>query len=208
MESNKGRIKIVKKISTKEKIIDAALTLFAENGYDGTSVEQIAALVGIKAPSLYKHYKGKEDILNALINAAESRYEEHFGSERNIGTLPGSCDEFVHMAMERTCFTMRDPMIKKIRKFLVQEQFRNDRLARITSRHQIDGLQKMYEKIVEGMMDAGIFKKGDASLLGLEFIAPVSLLIAKVDRQPECEEESLDLIEKHLYHLCEQFSSR
>ena len=50
-------------MSTKEKILDAALTLFAENGYDGTSVEQIANVVGIKAPSLYKHYKGKEDIV-------------------------------------------------------------------------------------------------------------------------------------------------
>ena len=40
-------------MSTKEKILDAALTLFAENGYDGTSVEQIANIVGIKAPSLY-----------------------------------------------------------------------------------------------------------------------------------------------------------
>ena len=47
-------------MSTKEKILDAALTLFAENGYDGTSVEQIAGIVGINAPSLYKHYKGKE----------------------------------------------------------------------------------------------------------------------------------------------------
>ena len=51
-------------MSTKERILDAALTLFAENGYDGTSVEQIANAVGIKAPSLYKHFKGKEDILN------------------------------------------------------------------------------------------------------------------------------------------------
>ena len=67
-------------MSTKEKIMDAALTLFAENGYDGTSVEQIANIVGIKAPSLYKHYKGKEDILNALIDSVEVRYEEMFGS--------------------------------------------------------------------------------------------------------------------------------
>ena len=45
-------------MSTKERILDAALSLFAENGFDGTSVEQIAQAVGIKAPSLYKHYKG------------------------------------------------------------------------------------------------------------------------------------------------------
>lgn len=89
-------------MSTKEKILNAALTLFAENGYDGTSVEQIANIVGIKAPSLYKHYKGKEDILNALIDSAEARYEEMFGSENNIGKLPQSREEFIKVTMERT----------------------------------------------------------------------------------------------------------
>ena len=67
----------------RRKILEAALSLFAENGYDGTSVEQIAGIAGIKAPSLYKHYKGKKDILNALIDSAETWYEEVFGSERN-----------------------------------------------------------------------------------------------------------------------------
>ena len=74
-------------MSTKEKILDAALTLFAENGYDGTSVEQIASIVGIKAPSLYKHYKGKEDILNALIDSAETRYERG-GMDHSAGGGP------------------------------------------------------------------------------------------------------------------------
>ena len=61
-------------MSTKDRILEEALTLFAENGYDGTGVEQIAEKVGIKAPSLYKHFKGKEDILNSLIDIAEARY--------------------------------------------------------------------------------------------------------------------------------------
>ena len=60
-------------MSAKDKILEAALSLFSENGYNGTSVEEIAAGVGIKAPSLYKHFNGEEDILNALIDAAESR---------------------------------------------------------------------------------------------------------------------------------------
>lgn len=46
-------------MSTKEKILDTALTLFAENGYDGTSVEQIAGIVGIKAPSYTSTIKAK-----------------------------------------------------------------------------------------------------------------------------------------------------
>ena len=48
-------------MSTKEKILEDSLTLFSKQDYDGTSVEQIAQAVGIKAPSLYKHFKGKEE---------------------------------------------------------------------------------------------------------------------------------------------------
>ena len=88
-------------MNTREKIIDAALTLFSENGYDGTGVERIAACVGIKAPSLYKHFKGKEDILNAIIDKAEARYEEFFGSERNTGKIPENREEFVASTMKR-----------------------------------------------------------------------------------------------------------
>ena len=50
-------------MTTKERILEEALTLFAEKGYDGTGVDQIAECVGIKGPSLYKHFKGKEDNL-------------------------------------------------------------------------------------------------------------------------------------------------
>ena len=140
-------------MSTKEKILDAALTLFAENGYDGTSVEQIASIVGIKAPSLYKHYKGKEDNLNALIDSAEARYEEMFGSVKNIGKVPQSREEFIKVTLKRISFTIKDPVIRKTRMLLVQEQFRNERISEATTRHQLDGIQRMFAKIIKGMMD-------------------------------------------------------
>ena len=189
-------------MSTKEKILDAALTLFAENGYDGTSVEQIAGIVGIKAPSLYKHYAGKEDILNALIDSAEVRYEEMFGSERNIGKIPESSEEFIRVTMERISFTMRDPVIRKIRMFLVQEQFRNERIAEVTTMHQLDGIQRMFAKIIKGMMDMGIVTEDDPEILSAELTAPAVLQIARSDRQPQCEKEVLESIEKHLRHFC------
>ena len=192
-------------MSTKERILDAALTLFAENGYDGTSVEQIANIVGIKAPSLYKHYKGKEDILNALIDSAETWYEEMFGSENNIGEVPQSREEFIKMTMERISFTMRDPIIRKTRILLVQEQFRNERISEATTRHQLDGIQRMYAKIIKGMMDEGIVKSDDSDLLAAELTAPVVLQIAKSDRQPQCEEECMEYIEKHLRHFCKVY---
>ena len=194
-------------MSTKEKILETALTLFAKNGYDGTSVEQIAQDVGIKAPSLYKHFKGKEDILNTLIDTAENRYEENFGSDKNIGKIPNSIDEFIHETVKKIRFTMSDPMIRKMRIFLVQEQFRNERLAEITTRHQVDGLLQMYQRILETLMAAGVIVKDDPEMLATEITAPVALWISKVDRQPKCEKEALKFIEKHLQHFFKTYAN-
>ena len=190
-------------MTTKERILDEALTLFAENGYNGTGVEQIAEKVGIKAPSLYKHFKGKEDIMNALIDSAEKHYEESFGSSEHTGKLPESKEEFVNSSLERVAFTIYDPMIRKMRKFLVQEQFRSERLAQITTKHQLDGLRLMYTKIIEGMMNKGLFKEDDPALLAVELVAPVVLWISKADRQPQYEKETMESIEKHIRHFCD-----
>lgn len=188
-------------MTTKERILEAALTLFAEKGYNGTSVEQIANAVGIRAPSLYKHYKGKEDILNALIDSAEARYEEMFGSERNIGKVPESREEFIRVTMGRIAFTMHDPVIRRTRMLLVQEQFRNERISEVTTRHQLDGVQRMFAKIIGGMMDEGMVRKDDPELLAAELTAPAVLQIARADRQPQYTKESMESIEKHIRHF-------
>ena len=65
-------------MTTRDKILNETLTLFSENGFDGTSVEQIAEKVGIKAPSLYNHFKGKQDILNALIDTTDGKLMSKF----------------------------------------------------------------------------------------------------------------------------------
>ena len=189
-------------MTTKERILEAALTLFAEKGYDGTSVEEIANAVGIRAPSLYKHYKGKEDILNALIDSAEARYEEMFGSERNIGKVPGTREEFIKMTMGRIAFTMQDPVIRRMRMLLVQEQFRNERISEVTTRHQLDGIQRMFSKILKGMMDEGIVRKDDPELVAAELTALAVLQIARADRQPQYGKESMESIERHIQHFC------
>ena len=188
-------------MTSKEKILDKALTLFAENGYDRTTVDQIAQYVGIKAPSLYKYFAKKEDILNALIDAAENRYAENFGSYQQTSPSTESCEAFARNGFEMIRFIISDPLIRKMRIFLMQEQFRNKRLATITSQYQIDGIQFMTQKIIEGMMQNKLFVKGDAAIIALQFIAPVTLLIAKADRLPDSKKECLKLIKKHIKHF-------
>lgn len=190
-----------KQVPTKEKILDAALILFSEKGYDGVGIDLIAETVGLKGPSLYRHYKGKEDILNTLINKVGDYYEDNFGLSTNPGKIPDSLEELVRFSMSRIDFTMHDPMIQKVRRLLAMEQFRNPRIAELTTKHHIDGLQGMFRVIFERMMEAGLLKKDDAALLALEYVAPVSLLIHTYDRQPDREQEIIERIETHLRHF-------
>ena len=52
---------------TKRKIFEAAMDLFAQKGYDGTSVEEITSVVGIAKGTLYYHFSSKEEILYFLV---------------------------------------------------------------------------------------------------------------------------------------------
>lgn len=58
---------------SKDKIKQAALKHFAEKGYDGTSLSAIAGDVGIKKPSIYSHFAGKEAVFLALCDDVFSK---------------------------------------------------------------------------------------------------------------------------------------
>ena len=53
-------------VDTRQRILDVALDLFTEQGYDGTSLRQIAERLGVTKAALYYHFESKDDILLAL----------------------------------------------------------------------------------------------------------------------------------------------
>ena len=53
--------------STKERILETALELFAQNGYLGTSMNDIARQLGFTKAALYKHYTSKQEILDKIV---------------------------------------------------------------------------------------------------------------------------------------------
>ena len=193
------------KIPTKDRILDSALALFSEKGYDGVGVDLIAENAGIKGPSLYKHFKGKEDILNALIEKAEKHYEANFGSVNDPRKTPSSMDELITLSLKRIDFTLHDPVVKKVRRMLAMEQFRNRRIALLATKYSIDSVQEIYHRIFRQMMDNGIMRKTDPALASMSFAAPVSLLIQMCDREPEREQEAVKRIEEYLRYFAEEY---
>lgn len=52
---------------TKRKIFETSMKLFAEKGYDATSIEEITATVGVAKGTLYYHFSSKEEIFQFLV---------------------------------------------------------------------------------------------------------------------------------------------
>src|SRR3954471_15479210 len=65
-----GRPKNSEGRDTRQDILDAALDLFAENGFFGTSMREIARAVGVRESALYHHFTSKEALFEALMNEA------------------------------------------------------------------------------------------------------------------------------------------
>jgi len=60
----------------REQVLRVAETLFARAGYRGVGLREIAAEVGIRAPSLFKHFAGKQALYNAVLANIFARLEE------------------------------------------------------------------------------------------------------------------------------------
>ena len=79
---------------TKQLILDHALALFTDKGYEGASMDDIARAVGIRKASLYAHFDGKESIFRALFDDILAEYE------RFIHGLTRLSDETAPEALE------------------------------------------------------------------------------------------------------------
>ena len=187
--------------STKTRILEAALVSFAENGYRGTNLRDLAAQLGLTKSALYRHFDSKEAIWNAVLDMMEAYYIERFGSPEKLPETPDSCEELAQMTVRMLDFTMHDPKVILTRRVLLTEQFRDDRARRFATLHFLTGTKEMFTRIFAGMMEKGILKKDDPEILALGYTAPITAMLHLCDREPEKEREALEQLERFVRHF-------
>lgn len=194
-------------MNTKKRIIEAALTLFAQKGYTDVYVGDIAEAVGIKAPSLYKHFKSKKDIFEALIEEMSENYlkqtaaigingsdiDADFEIYKNI-----SEDDLIDTGKKLFLYFLHDEYMSKFRKILTLEQFKNPELASLYTKYFFEDPVMYQAGLFKLLISAGKFIEADARLMALEFYSPIYTLLTVCDRNPHMELTALQLIEEHI----------
>ena len=194
-------------MDTRHRILDEALTLFSEKGFANVFVSEIAERVGIKAPSLYKHYKSKQAIFDAIIDEMNHRFEQQTQALSISGTDPAADaevyknmdeDHLVKLGSDLFRYYIHDSYTRRFRKMLTIEQFRDKELAQVYSRQYFD-MPLSYQGMLLGMMAAqGLLTADNVPIMTLHFYAPIYMLLTVCDREPEREQEALKLIEEHI----------
>lgn len=194
-------------MDTKQRILDEALTLFSEKGYANVFVGDIADRVGIKAPSLYKHYKNKRAIFDAIIDEMNARFAEQ-AKTLNINGKDASADSKIYQDMSEEkllvlgrqlfLYYLHDDYNKRFRKMLTIEQFNNKELADIYTKLYVDD-PLTYQGMLLGMVAAaGLLHTDNVEIMTLHFYAPIYYLLTICDRDPSREPKALETLDEHI----------
>ncbi len=205
--------------STRQVILHRALALFSVRGYDGVSMRDIAAAVGVKASSLYNHFKSKEDILLSLMEEMESRYNELAKSmpftaalhdpDMAANSFMGISEPMlVEIASRLFLYFLRDDFAAKYRRMLSMEQYRSTRASEAYQSFLINDVLTFQTKLFDGMIKQGAFIACAPDILSLHFYSPIFLLLSKYDQRPDCEAEALELLRRHIVEFSRVYTKK
>lgn len=191
--------------TTKERIVTEAVKLFSKIGYEAATVEQIATVVGIKAPSLYKHYKSKKDIFDSILKR-KTQEDSNIVKENMIpeGPISEIAKEYVKTPLEtikaysETLFLhwTEEEFSCAFRRMLTIEQFRNQEMMELYQQYLVAGPIEYMTDLFAKMTNDVVSGKQ----LALEFYSPMFLLYSMYDATNgiEKKQEIVELLHNHV----------
>lgn len=194
-------------MTTKERIVDEALTLFAAKGFRGTTVKDIADAVGIKDASLYKHFKSKKEILNTIVEEAYvhmSNMSDSLGIPSGDGSLEDAAEFFrginretiIALGKEVFKFYLTDGYMSRFWKLANLEQYNNrdfyELYRRLFTEEGIEYQQNLFAEMIR----MGAFREGDPEVMAYNFYSPIFLLLHRYAGSEGELDEALEIIEK------------
>ena len=199
--------------NTKQEILEAALDLFSVQGFEATSLSQIADAVGIRKASLYSHFENTQAILDALVRDVLDRYAQRcifaktdWDKYEDAEEEPAlTLDSAAQMIMGQIRYILHDPHISRARKMLVMEQFQNAELAKLQTKQNYTDVMRYFTGLVKCLIRSGVLIGDDSEIMAAQLCLPISVWINLCDREPNREPEVMELVSRHIRQFFELY---
>ncbi|MGI6070568.1 MAG: TetR/AcrR family transcriptional regulator [Blautia sp.] len=196
-------------MNTKEQIIEEALNLFSQKGYDAVSVRHIAKAVGIKESSLYYHFKNKQEIFDTIVDFCFQKAEEYFRRQalpfEKGDDLSRFCttdpEELTDLLFTTFRYFFEDPYNVRFRKLLILSQYGSQKIQTIYRHLYREYPIRLQSHIFQMLMDAGLFRKENPHAVAMEFYSVVYLLIHSSDNF----QEAVPYLKEHIHQLLKNY---
>ncbi len=192
----------IREKNTKERILEEALKLFAQSGYMGTSMNDIAAKLGVTKAALYKHYTSKQEILDNIVERMNQmdmerakKYEMPEGNMEEVvdGYKSTALDKIKQFTKVQFLHWTEEEFPSCFRKMLTLEQYRDSEMANLYQNYLAEGPVAYIEAIFAGLTE----NKKDARQLALNFYGPIFLLYSIYDGADD-KQSVVELVEQHV----------
>lgn len=196
--------------NTKEDILRVALLMFAESGFAGVSMREIAAQVGIRESSLYRHYPSKQALFQSTLMEMARRCQVvavPLGlPQGDAAPAADACCAQGFSVLRKGCRSMllfyrQDACAAAYFRLLTGEQFRGGPASQVYHEEMLEVPLAYYRDLFSLLMERGVLRGRDAEALALEFYAPILFLFSRCADRPDAE--LLTALERHL----DQFES-
>ncbi len=202
--------------NTKQEILEASLDLFSVQGFEATSISQIANAVGIRKASLYSHFENKQAILDALVKDVLDQYAEHsifakadWDKYDDAEDKPAlTLDTAKQMILGQIRYILHDTHISKARKMLVMEQFQNPELAKLQTKQNYSDVLRYFTGFVKYLIRNGVLAEDDSEIMAAQLCLPISTWINLCDREPDREPEVMELVSRHIQQFFRVYQKR
>lgn len=160
-------------MTTKDRIFEAAVHLFATRGFHGTSIRDIAREVGIKESSIYNHFRGKDAILQAILKYQMDGFHDYLASLSGLdGILEGVTDavEFWKAGYEAFGKTSR-PLAEPVSRIITNEMYLNESCRRFVLDSLFAARKELTRTVFRMMHEKGLIRRCDFDMAAEQYVA-------------------------------------
>lgn len=148
---------------TRQAILDAALDLFAEKGYFGTSLRDVASSVGVRESALYNYFKGKDALFEALIVV-----EQHTKLERLASIADGPITDgrvLLEQIASSSLESFVAPRQQKLFRILMSDGIRLAKTGRIDLFDRLSSGRERLQEVMRRLIREGWLRAGNPQTL-------------------------------------------
>lgn len=154
------------KKSNRDKILDSTIELLKENGYENVSMRDIASKTGIKASSIYKHFKNKESVLDEVVSIFKHELNKRKINDLNI-SLENNDPLFVLLhIMSEPLKLLEDPELRDIIKIVTECQYYHKGIRDFLVEEMFEKPLRLIKAVLSNMIEQNLIVQ-----LPLDFLA-------------------------------------